>query len=369
MRLRIAGLIGAAVCLWIGFSVFERGGDFNEFYSASKLAGTGHIYDWDRIQKLELRNGSRTIPFGRLPVYAVLFKPFTVLPYRYARAAWLIVNLAALMGFALLWPVRRRWDAILLLCWSCPAAILLSTGQDTGLFLFLVTMGLRLLQSKQDLAAGLVLSLCAAKPHLALGIPIFLLARRRWGALAGGLAGGLIQVAVSFAAEGPAWPARLLELSKISDFSPSPAKMPNLLGLTHVLPYAAALEAALAVLVLAAVWMISRRSPLTLGATAAVIAGLLVSHHAYVYDAVLLLPACALALRMPAPKALRCAALLLCIPIPYLLLMKEHGMWIGAQLSIHGFCLWLLALLAVHALRRSARMPAPAGRTVAFSRS
>src|ERR1039457_4422159 len=56
-------------------------------------------------------------------------------------------------------------------------------------------------------------------------------------------------------------------------------------------------------LALAAVWVISRRSALTIGATAAVIGGLLVSHHAYVYDAVLLLPACALVLRLPAPKA------------------------------------------------------------------
>jgi hypothetical protein len=346
----------------MGFSLFERGSDFNQFYSASKLAGTGHLYDFDRIRELELRNGPHPIPFGRLPVYAVLLKPLTVLTYSYARAVWLLVNLAALIGFATLWPVRRRQDAIMMLCWSCPAAILLSTGQDTGLFLFIVAVGLRLLQSERDFAAGLVFSLCAAKFHLAIGIPIFLLARRRWGALAGGVAGGLAQLAISFAAEGREWPSRLLRLSSISDFSPSPAKMPNLLGLTHGLPLGGAVEAVLALLALAAVWIVARRSALTIGATAAVVAGLLVSHHAYVYDAVLLLPAIALAMRLPVPKALRYGALALAVPIPYLLLMEDRGTWVAAQIAVNGFGLAVLGLLAWHGLRRSARiLPVPRG--------
>ncbi|MGA2592861.1 MAG: glycosyltransferase family 87 protein [Bryobacteraceae bacterium] len=363
---RVTCLIGACVCLSIGFSLFERGSDFNEFYSASKLAGTGHMYDWERIQELEIRNGEHPIPFGRLPVYGVLLKPLTILPYSYARGIWLVVNLAALIGFAMLWPVRRRRDAIMMLCWSCPAAILLSTGQDTGLFLFLVTVGLRLLRSQRDFAAGLVFSLCAAKFHLALGIPVFLLARRRWGAVAGGVAGGLVQLAISFAAEGREWPARLLQLSSISDFSPSPAKMPNLLGLTHGLPYGRGIEAVLALLALAAVWVISRRSALAIGATAAVVGGLLVSHHAYVYDAVLLLPAILLALGLPGPKALRYGALLLCVPIPYLLLMQEHGVWVVTQVSINGFGLLLLGLLAAHRLVRES--PAMALRLTRQSR-
>src|SRR5208283_1448507 len=160
---------------------------------------------------------------------------------------------------------------------------------------------------------------------------------------------------ISFAAEGRGWPARLLQLSAISDFSPSPWKMPNLAGITHWLPYGGGLEAGLAVLALAAVWIVSRRSTLTIGATVAVLAGLMVSHHAYVYDAVLLLPACALALRLPGPKALRYAALLLAVPIPYVLLIKDNAAWVVAQVCINGFSLSLLGLLAFHGLRKSAR--------------
>lgn len=351
---RVTCLIGACVCLWIGFSLFERGTDFNQFYAAAELAGTGHVYDFARIQELELRHGNHPIPFGRLPVYAVLLKPLTALGFKYARLAWMLVNLAALLGFAAMWPACRRQDRWMMLCWSCPAAILLSTGQDTGLFLFSIVLGLRLLQSGREFAAGLVFSLCAAKFHLALGIPIFLLARRKWGALAGGLAGGVLQLAISFAAEGRAWPTKLWQLSAISDFSPSPAKMPNLLGLTHALPYGSALEVGLGLMTLCAIWAIARRSPLAIGATAAITGGLLVSHHSYVYDGVLLLPAMALILRLPVPQPLRYGALALCVPIPYLLLMQEHGSWIAAQIAINGVALSLLALLALHGLKRSA---------------
>ena len=231
----------------MGFGLIESGSDFNQFYSAAKLAGTGHLYDFERIAELELQSGRHAIPFGRIPVYAVLLKPLTVLTYNYARAAWMIINLSALIGFATFWPVRRRRDVVTMVCWSCPAAVLLATGQDTALFLFFVTAGLRLLQSRRDFAAGLILSLCAAKFHLALAIPVFLLARRRWGALIGGLVGVAAQLAISFAAEGWQWPARLLGLSAISDFSPSPSKMPNLLGLTHSLPFGGVIEIVLAV--------------------------------------------------------------------------------------------------------------------------
>jgi hypothetical protein len=132
--------------------------------------------------------------------------------------------------------------------------------------------------------------------------------------------------------------------------------MPNLLGLTHWIPFGFYVEAALALLALAAVWLVARRSPLTVGATAAVTAGLLVSHHAYVYDAVLLLPGVALALRLRAPKFLRQWALLVAIPFPYLFLIVGRWGWVAAQPIINGFSLSLLGLLAFHALKRFARI-------------
>jgi hypothetical protein len=345
----LACLVGVAVCLWMGFSVPERGTDFNEFYSAGKLVGSGQLYNWDRMQEIERLHPTNQTPFGRFPFYAILFKPLAWLPYAWGRAAWFALNALALLLFAVLWPVESRDRLAMSLCWCCPAALLLSMGQDTGLFLCFVAIGLRLLASNRNFAAGLVLSLCAAKFHLALGIPVFLLAQRKWATLAGGALGGLLQLAISFAVEGRDWPAQLLRLSANPEFATAIPKMPNLFGLTWWLPFGAVVEAALAALVLAAVWVVSRRSSPVTGITAAVIGGLLVSHHAYVYDTVLLLPALALAWQLPVPAALRYGVMSLWTPIPYLLLMKDRMAAVG-QLSISVFCLALLAVLAAGCL-------------------
>jgi hypothetical protein len=340
-----ACVLGAFLCLVLAFTVPHPGCDFNQFYSSAKLAGTGHLYDWQRLQDLERLNATNLIPFGRLPFYAVVLKPLTVLPYRLAWGVWLGLNAAALISFAVLWPVRNRADLPLVLCWSLPAFFLISTGQDTGLILLVWTLGLLLLESGRDFAAGLVLSLCAAKFHLALGIPVFLIARRKWMTLAGGLVGGMVQLAVSFAAEGWGWPAALRHLASISEFSPAALKMPNLLGLTHALPRAIWFEAALGALVLAAVWLISRRSTLVAGATAAILGGLLVGHHSYVYDCVLFLPALLLARDASLSKPLRYWALVLCTPVPYMLLVNDKLAMI-AQVLLNGFALLFLARLA-----------------------
>ncbi len=342
-------LIGALICLAAGFNITERGGDFTEFYSASKLAGTGQLYNWDRLRTVERRYGDIEIPFGRLPFYGVIFKPLAALPYMWARTAWLLLNAGALLVFGLLWPVQRRDQLATSLCWCFPAALLLSTGQDTAMFLVLVALGFRLLEADHDFAAGLVLSLCAAKFHLALGIPVFLLARRKWLAVLAGALGGLVQLAVSFAAEGQDWIANLFHLASISQFSPAVPKMPNLLGLTYWLPHGVVVEVLLGVAALAAVWVISSRSTPVAGATAAIIAGLLVGHHAYAYDAVLLLPALALAWQLPLPEVPRYWVLLLWTPIPCLLLMKDRFAALG-QVSMSGFCLALLAVLAATSL-------------------
>lgn len=360
-RTAVACLLGAFMFLFMGLAVPEPGTDFNQFYAAGKLAGTGHLYDWDRMQELERPYKKTLIPFGRPPFNAVCFRPLSALPYGAARVAWMALNAAALAAFALLWPMRRRDDVLLAMCWSCPAALLLSMGQDTGLFLAIATVGLLLLRANRDFAAGLVWSLCAAKFHLGLGIPVFLAARRKWVAIAGGVVGGLAQLAISFAAEGRGWPQRLLDLAKISEFSPVPYKMPNLNGLTYRLPGGALIEAVLAVLVLAAVWRISRRATLPVAAAAALAGGLLVGHHAYVYDAILLLPLVMLVRQADFPRTLQYWALLLCAPVPYILLMYDPAAPV-AQAAISGFALAALTRLAVRpeaALQAAPARPIP----------
>src|SRR5579859_199138 len=220
-RFRRIQLAVAIACLSgaLAYAYIERtmrgneGADFNQFRAAATLAGTGRLYDYDSIRAAERPFHQRLIPFGRLPFYAVVFKPIALLPYGWGRVAWWIITVLSMAGFAWLWPLKPRFFVVALF-WSCSLWMLLNYGQDTALFMFMALAGLQLLVMKRDFAAGLVLSLCASKFHLALAIPLFLAANRRWRALAGGAIGGLVILGVSFLAEGPDWVAHLIELSR-----------------------------------------------------------------------------------------------------------------------------------------------------------
>jgi hypothetical protein len=342
----LACLSGALLYGWIELTwTGNRGADFNQFRAAATLAGTGRLYNYASISAEERKYHERVIAFGRFPFFAAAFKPIAALRYGWGRVAWWTVNVLALAGFAILWPFRARWRAAALF-WSCPAWMLLNYGQDTALFLFLGCGGMHLLAVGHELAAGLVLSLCASKFHLALAIPVFLAAGRRWRALAGGLIGGLMILAISFAVEGPGWPSRLLDLSGRPDFNPALWRMPNVAGLVQGLPFALPLELALAAVVMFAVWRISRGAPVEIGMMAALAAGLLLSHHAQAYDCVLLLPALFYVVTVPCPRPLRFLAFALLTPLPYLYLLDER-LSLAGRLMVTGFPLALLALLAL----------------------
>jgi hypothetical protein len=320
--------------------------DFNEFYAAGKLVGSGHLYDWNAIRTLELQHARTAVPCVRIPAFALAFKPISWLPYGAAHALWLGIGIAALIAFAALWPFSNRARACVAACWSMPAALCLGFGQDSTLFLFFVTAGVKLLLSGQEFWAGAVFSLGVGKSHCALLLPVFLAAKGKWKALLGGLTGGIVIVSVSFAAEGKQWPARLLSLMSIPEVDPAANRMPNLRGLLHMVGGGWPLELALALAVTVTTWFLIRHGSLPFGASLALAGGLLLSHHAYGYDAVLLLPALLLAFELPNFSWLRLWAVALFSPIPYYLLMnpKTDTDWAG-HLIISGYTLALITAL------------------------
>ena len=316
--------------------------DFNQYYAAGSLSGTGKLYDWAAIQARELEHGAKAVPFGRLPVFALAMKPFSALPYSVARGLFLALELGALAGFVVLWPLSRRTWAMTAICWSAPVAMCLAFGQDSVLFLFFVAAGLRLVLNGHDFSAGLVFSLCASKPHLALLLPVALVATRRFTALLGGTAGGIVLVGLSFALEGSQWLNRLLALTRLPDFDPAPDRMPNMRGLLSFFGSSLTVEAALAVMTIAAVWFPSRRMPLNRAFPLVLAAGLMLSHHAYSYDALLLIPALLMPFDQDSPEWLRVWAFVLLTPIPYLLLLTSAEL--PAHLLITGYTIALLAI-------------------------
>ena len=302
--------------------------DFNQYYAAGKLVGTGHLYDWDAVQNLERPHGGNRTPFIRMPVFAAAFKPLTALPYDTARVVWFGLSLAVWAAFPFLWPLKRRTWVWAAMAWCTPAAMCLAFGQDSMFFLFFVALGLRLLMGNHDFAAGLVLSLCASKPHLAIALPVLLVARRNWRALAGAMTGGAFLLLVSAAVEGVGWPARYLALTSLPDFDPGLDRMPNLRGLLHWVHLGMGVEIPVALAALGAMYFLCRRLPLATGAALALAVGLWTGHHGYSYDCLLLVPALLFGLEEPLPAPLREWAMLLLTPVPYLLLLTDSP-WMG----------------------------------------
>ena len=277
----------------IWFAVQNRAGwgiDFNQYYSASRLAGTGHLYDWDALRKIEAENGT-AVPTGRLPVVLYGHKILGSLPYALARSIWLAASFAALVVFTAAWPGTQRPLMLAALAWSMPAALSLLYGQDVPFWLLFFTAGLVLMERKRPWSAGVAFALCLSKFHLALGIPVMLAAQKRWRTLIAGAMAVTALMGCCFLIEGPQWPLQYAKISQMPEFSPAPQRMPTIYGIASWLPWPTLAEIAGAVAVVLLLWAACRggADPGTCGAAAAA-CGLLLGHHAYAGDCVLLIP-------------------------------------------------------------------------------
>ena len=341
--------LGLAFNIWIAAKNASGWGvDFNQFYSASRLAGTGQLYNFEELRKLEAGRGPE-MPTGRLPVVMYGVKLISWMPYPVSHAVWLLASVVALVFCALLWPGASRLMMMAALAWSMPATLLLLYGQDTPFWLMAMAGGLLLIERGKPRLAGMVFALCLCKFHLALGIPILLAAQRRWSALVSAAAAGAALLAACFAIEGPSWPARYMDGFRMPSFSPAAYRMPNLHGIAYWLPWPAAVEAILAIGVIVLLWSICRNTPhLGVAGAAAAAAGLLLGGHAYANDCALLVPLLAFTIqRHGVAKWLKVWAVLLLTPAPILLLVTDKPF--TGQILIVGFV--VAALVCISAER------------------
>jgi hypothetical protein len=301
-------ILAAGISIWAGLRAVGTDDDFVGIYAAARLAGTGHLFDVDRITSLEANYQPKphSLPFLRLPIYALAWKPLTWLSYPMARSFWGLLNLAAMVAGVLLWPGGGKWAKALVLC-SYPFVYNLILGQDTAIFLLFAILGCRLMEKNRNWAAGGLISLCAIKFHLALLLPVALIAKRKWGA-ACGAAGGLLALVALSSIEGIDWPIR--EFRSIQGERIGPAEMPTFFGFSVWFRGHELIEIVLGFVLAALVLWIILRSPNMWTAMAAALAGgLLVSHHAYLYDAVVLMPL--LLLTLESGRGWRVAAILI----------------------------------------------------------
>lgn len=301
----------------------EGHNDFLQLYVGASLTGTGELYSLEanqRLQRLLIGKVSPSVRYSRLPFYALLLRPLAELPYRTSYWIFQALSFAALIVLAWLWAPECPL-LLPLLCFSIPLTACFRQGQDLMFVLLALTFFHRLSRSGRGLAAGWVLSLCLIKFHFFVLVALALLLRRMWPEVKGALLGAAVALTLSFAAGGFSWPADYLALLRDPALHPSPSIMPNLHGLALG---NFAVELSTSLVVLAVFLAVARREPLWPAVLAlALIGGLLLSRHAYIQDAVLLLPALGLIDKVRTSALGKLGLLLVCTPLGAVLQLMD----------------------------------------------
>jgi len=288
------------------------GYDFSDFYEAARFAQTGHAaeaYDDQAMfaaEQAAFPGIAAKLPWNYPPTFQLLLLPLAWMPYLPAWILWSAasVGLTALLARRLA-PAPLFWPALL----SPAAAINLLLGQNGALSAALLGGGLLL--PRRPFLAGLLLGAVSYKPHLAILVPLALLAGREWRALAGALASGAGLIALSLMAFGIApWiaffgKAGTLAAGQGPTWRIGPSLIARLADLGLPDRYAGLLHGAVAIAVaLAVAWVWQRKASLEWRLAALATGALTVTPYLRIYDLTLLIfPILALAAAAPAPRA------------------------------------------------------------------
>lgn len=279
--------------------------DFSSFYAAGKLAFTPDVARLAPIVQYQVQHGLPPTPFVYPAGVALVYVPFSWLPYDLAAALHVALS-AVLLIVAAAWGAKllgipRKWAILGALAWG-PAAAGVISGQNTSDALLLVVAGAAGMVRAKDRVTGIAAGLLAYKPQLGAPIAGLLLLRRRWVAVAWIVAFVGVDYVLGVVATGGnlAWPRDWIDtLAQYTnaDFHDNgwqaislPAlgtRFELLIGLTG-LGLLGFMFGGIAVI--ACIPYLRKLPPLESVALACAL-GLLVSPHAWVYDATLLLPA------------------------------------------------------------------------------
>lgn len=173
-------------------------GDFTIFYTAAHMIRDGNahrLYDLGlqaQVQQEILAPYGRTfadglLPYNYPPFFAVVFIPFSFLPFAWAFHLWNIANVALILASVklLLHQQGRRsvtdfLAAGLVVFAFFPVFRGLLNGQSSFLALFTLTLTYLALKRNRSYFAGVALALGLIKPQLVIPIAAFMLYRRRW---------------------------------------------------------------------------------------------------------------------------------------------------------------------------------------------
>jgi hypothetical protein len=322
-----------ALCILIGLILFtvwalpnltrtlNGENDFLQLYAGAKLVATPALYDVEASKQIHRQvtsdgNYYPSVYYTRLPYYALLLSPLAKLPYKTAYAVWQVFNLIVVGAFLVLYQ-NRYSEAIVFASLSVPLLVNFTNGQDAGLVAAVCGFGLILLGKGRDFEAGLLMSLASIKFHVLILVPIAVIFHRRWHFLRGGLLGAGVLLLLSSLADGWDWPRRFLAVVTNPELHPGPDHMVTLRNLAWLLSGGEnrPLELALSLPVTALyAWLAWRIRDFQLAFALAIPAGLLVCHHAYSQDLLLLLVSLFVFAIVPSSRPVRGLTMALTLP-------------------------------------------------------
>jgi hypothetical protein len=252
------------------------------------------IYDPVRLHAAQVALGlaaGASYPFAYPPTFLLLLWPLGEMRGPAAAA----VLLAGSLGLYLWATVGRDWrsPALLAAIAAPTTAIEIGSGQTGFLAAALLAGGLRLVATRPA-TAGVLFGLLTYKPQLGLLVPVALVAARQWRAIGAAsltaLALGLAATAAFGTAIWPAWLAALPAFSQrfaaengaVLHLMPTVSAALLLAGVPSGAAQAA--QAAVGLAAAAAVWALFRRGPRPLAGAGLLVAALLATPYAFVYD-------------------------------------------------------------------------------------
>jgi hypothetical protein len=183
------------------------GTDYLQFYASGKTiiqGGSASLYDFSYQSQLEQEIAGPELTsfhaFITPPFLALVFIPFSYVPYISSYILWSILGLIFLYSsFRLVSVEQPKRNFLWSLTWF-PVFAAISFGQNSLMSLFFLSLTYWLWRKDKFLLAGLVSSLLLYKPQLVLGIAFLWLFefRKSWKALLGLCMGGAVLAGLSF---------------------------------------------------------------------------------------------------------------------------------------------------------------------------
>ena len=185
------------------------GSDFLAFWGAAKLtvAGTPQLaYDLAAETAVQAPTGiTEMFAYVNPPPFLLAIAPLGLLPYAIAWVVWSLVGWAAWLLVA-----RRILPQATLVIAAFPGAYLAASHAQNGFVTGALLIGGVLALKRSQALSGALFGALIVKPHLALLVPLWLLAGRKWTALIAGAASAiglsLVSLAVFGAETWQAWP-------------------------------------------------------------------------------------------------------------------------------------------------------------------